>query len=104
LCAETLHRLGDDDEAFELLDVAEAEMNASEEGLLAPDLWRVRGRLLARQGDRAAAEASYHEALERAGSQHALSLELRAGLDMYDLLAEDGRAGEGRALLARLLQ
>jgi hypothetical protein len=83
--------------------VAEAEMEARQEGLLAPDIWRVRGRLLARQGERAAAEASYRQALERAGAQQALSLELRTALDLYDLQAEDGPADESRALLARLL-
>ena len=103
LCAEALYRLGDDEEAFKRLDVAEAEMNARQEGLLAPDIWRVRGRLLARRGERAAAEASYRQALERAGAQQALSLELRTALDLYDLQAEDGPADESRALLARLL-
>jgi class 3 adenylate cyclase/tetratricopeptide (TPR) repeat protein len=101
-CAEALYRLGDDDEAFQRLDVAEAE-TARREGPMAPDIWRLRGRLLARQGDRSTAEASYRLAMGRARTQHALSLELRAALDLHELLAENGRAEEGRSLLAGLL-
>jgi class 3 adenylate cyclase/tetratricopeptide (TPR) repeat protein len=103
LCAEALYRLGDDDEAFRRLDAAEAEMQARQEGLLGPDIWRVRGRLLNRQGARAAAESSYCEAIERAQAQHALSLELRAALDLYELRADDHRAEQGRDLLAGVL-
>ena len=101
-CAEALYRLGDDQEAFRRLHVAEAEM-ARREGVLAPDIWRIRGRLLARQGQRSAAEAAYRQAIERSQAQHALSLELRAALDLYELCAEDGRAEQGRVLLAGVL-
>jgi class 3 adenylate cyclase/tetratricopeptide (TPR) repeat protein len=103
LCAEAFYRLGDDGEAFRRLDAAEAEMIARQEGLLGPDTWRVRGRLLARQGECRAAEAAYCLAIERARAQRADSLELRAVLDLYDLLAEEGRAENGRAVLAGLL-
>lgn len=102
LCAEAFYRLGDDDEAFRRLATAETEM-ARREGLLAPDIWRVRGRLLARQGERSLAEAAYHQAIQRARTQRALSLELRAGLDFYELCTQDGRAGEGRTLLEGVL-
>ena len=102
LCAEAFYRLGDDDEAFRRLEVAEAE-TARGEGLLAPDIWRVRGRLLTRQGERSAAEAAYYQAIERARAQRALSLELRAALDLYELHADDGRSEDGRALLASVL-
>jgi tetratricopeptide (TPR) repeat protein len=101
-CAEALYRLGDDQEAFRRLHVAEAEM-ARREGVLAPDIWRIRGRLLARQGQRSAAEAAYRQAIERSQAQHALSLELRAALDLYELCAEDGRAEQARVLLAGVL-
>lgn len=102
LCAEAFYRLGDDNEAFRRLEVADAE-TARGEGLLAPDIWRVRGRLLTRQGERSAAEAAYYQAIERARAQCALSLELRAALDLYELRADDGRSEEGRALLASVL-
>jgi class 3 adenylate cyclase/tetratricopeptide (TPR) repeat protein len=103
LCAEALYRLGDNDEAFRRLEVAEAEMHARQEGLLGPDIWRVRGRLLVRQGARAAAETAYRQAIERAQAQRALSLELRAALDLYELRADDRRAEQGRNLLAGVL-
>jgi tetratricopeptide (TPR) repeat protein len=102
LCAEAFYRMGDNDEAFRRLELAEAE-TARQEGLLAPDIWRVRGRLLARRDELSAAEAAYHQAIQQARAQHALSLELRAGLDLYELCAQDARANQGRALLAEIL-
>jgi class 3 adenylate cyclase len=104
VCAEALHRLGDDDTALRWLELAEAEMHARAEGLMAPEIWRVRGRLQASRGERSAAEASYRLAMERAREQRALSLELRAALDLHDLCAGEARTGECRASLARLLE
>ncbi|HMC80513.1 MAG TPA: transcriptional regulator, partial [Acidimicrobiia bacterium] len=96
--------MGEDDDAFRRLDVAEAEMMARHEGVLAPDIWRIRGRLLAREGECSAAEASYRMAAVRARGQNALSLELRAALDLYELLAAEGRAEEGRLQLGGVLE
>jgi len=103
-CAESLHRLGDDDEAFRRLDEAESGANLRQEGLMEPDIWRVRGRLLERKGERGAAEAAYRLAIERARAQQARSLELRAALDLHELQAAEGRPEEGRDLLAGLLK
>ncbi len=103
MMAEALYELHEDEEAFRLLDEAEAEMEARGERLNAPEIWRVRGRLLARRGDAAAAEAAYRHALHFAGQQKVRSLELRAALDLYDLLATNGRVEEGRARLAASL-
>ena len=104
LCAEAFYRLGDDDEAFRRLEVAEAEMRARREVVLAPDIWRIRGRLWVRQGDRGAARAAYLDAIERARAQQALSLELRAAIDLYELESGNGRAEEAGTLLAGVLQ
>jgi class 3 adenylate cyclase/tetratricopeptide (TPR) repeat protein len=101
LSAEAFYRLGDDDEAFRRLEVAEAEMRARRETVLGPEIWRVRGRLFARQGDAAAAETAYQEAMDRARGQKAVTLELRAALDLYDLKAADE---ESQGLLARVVQ
>jgi tetratricopeptide (TPR) repeat protein len=101
LCTEAFYRSGRDDEAFRRLDAAEAE-TARQENLLAPDIWRLRGRLLERRGEHSAAEAAYRQAIQRARAQHALSLELRAGLDLYELCAQDGRADHARTLLAAI--
>jgi class 3 adenylate cyclase/tetratricopeptide (TPR) repeat protein len=103
ICAESLYRLGDDEEAFLLLDRAEGDMQARQEGLMAPEIWRVRGRLLARRGQRAAAEAAYLQAMKRARGQGALSLELRGAIDLYDLCAGSQRAEEARGVVAGLL-
>jgi len=104
LCAEAFHRLGDDDEAFRRLEFAEAEMRERREAVLAPDIWRVRGRLWAQQGDRRAAGAAYREAIALARAQQAVSLELRAAIDLYELEAGNGRAEEAGKLLAGVLQ
>jgi class 3 adenylate cyclase/tetratricopeptide (TPR) repeat protein len=100
MIAEALHDLGDDGEAERLLAEAEAEAEAREEGLDAPEVWRVRGRVLAHRGDVSAAETAYRRSLESACGQKAHSLELRAALDLHDLLAAHGRAEEGRDHLA----
>jgi len=50
-----------------------------------------------------AAETAYRQAIERAQAQRALSLELRAALDLYELRADDRRAEQGRDLLAGVL-
>jgi predicted ATPase/class 3 adenylate cyclase len=104
LVAETLHHAGRDEDALSLLDQAEQEMSQREERLYGPEIWRVRGRLFASQGDFTRAEASYRRALEFAASQKARSLELRATLDLYELLATAGRADEGRARVAATLE
>lgn len=104
LCAEAFYRLGDDDEAFRRLEIAEAEMRARRETILEPDIWRVRGRLWARQGDRRAAAGAYREAMDRARGQQALSLELRAAIDLYELEAGNGRGEDARCRLAGVLQ
>jgi predicted ATPase len=59
--------------------------------------------VLVRQGERAEAEAAFLQAIDRARAQDALSLELRAALDLYELLAGEGRAEDGRARLAALI-
>jgi class 3 adenylate cyclase/tetratricopeptide (TPR) repeat protein len=104
LAAEAYHRLGDDDEAFRRLEFAEAEMRARREAVLAPEIWRVRGRLFARQGNPAAADAAYREALDRARRQRALTLELRAALDLFELRTGPGPDDEAGNLVAGVLQ
>jgi tetratricopeptide (TPR) repeat protein len=102
MIAEALYDLGDDDQAFHLLDEAELELRTRDEGLDAPEIWRVRGRLLARRGARAEAEAAFRESLVFAGRQKARSLELRAALDLHDFLSSIGRGDDGRTLLAAI--
>jgi class 3 adenylate cyclase/tetratricopeptide (TPR) repeat protein len=103
LCAEALHRLGNDDQALEKLTVAEKEMRQRQEGLLAPDIWRVRGTILAGRRDDAAADRAYREAIRRAQRQNARALELRAWLDLYDLRQRQGLADQAREQIATVL-
>jgi class 3 adenylate cyclase/tetratricopeptide (TPR) repeat protein len=102
--ADALYRLDRDDEALRLLDEAQAEMDAREEGLGAPDIPRLRGRLLARRGERDAAELSFRRSIAAAQAQKAWALELRASVDLYDLLSLEGRADEGRQAVASSLE
>jgi tetratricopeptide (TPR) repeat protein len=103
LCAEALHRLGEDDRALVKLQVAEEEMNRREEGLLAPDIWRVRGAILTSHGESATAEAAFDEAIRRARLQGALALELRCLLDLYELRSGQGRTDQVEARLTETL-
>ena len=102
LCAEALHRMGEDGLALAKLEAAESEMRQRDEGLLAPDIWRVRGAVMAAQGDGAGAEAAYREALRRARRQGACTLELRAAIDLYDLFDRQGRPAPAKVILARV--
>ena len=68
-----------------------------------PDLLRVRGDLLARQGAEASAvEASYREAMDLARRHGAKAFELRATTSFGRWLQAQGRAAEARDLLAPL--
>ena len=103
LVAERLCAEDDDlDEAAQFLDSAEDEVVERAEAFYAPEISRVRGRLLARQDEPALAESLYRRALRAAGAQHAHSLALRAALDLHELLAAHGREAEGRAHLAEV--
>jgi class 3 adenylate cyclase/predicted ATPase len=65
------------------------------------ELYRLQGALRLMAGaDRTGAEAALRRALAVARQQEARSWELRAAIDLAALLADDGRAGEGEALLA----
>jgi hypothetical protein len=66
-----------------------------------PELWTLRGRLLAAQGTSSDAVASaFEQALEVARSHGALAFELRAATAWADWLASRGRGGEACATLA----
>jgi ATP/maltotriose-dependent transcriptional regulator MalT len=103
LCAEAFHRLGQSERALDKLQVAETEMRERDEGLFAPEIWRIRGTILANRRDDDGAEEAFREAIHRAHHQSAVALELRAGLDLYDLKARQGRAEQGRDALSEPL-
>lgn len=74
----------------------------SERGFTA-ELHRVKGLLLALDGDREGAEASFRAALARAREQKARSFEIRAATDLARHLLEEGRAAEARGELEPVL-
>jgi hypothetical protein len=99
LFAEINARAGSLAEAFATLDDAFGAIG--EEEVWRPDLLRLRGDLLAQQGDDLdAAEAAYRDAIARAHAIGALLLELRAATGLARLLSRRDRTTEARELLA----
>ena len=97
MCAQARALLGDDDEAWRLLEAAQREADSRGERMWEPEIDRVRAGLLVRRGDPVAAEASLRRALAKARGQKARPLELRAEHDLRDLLAASGRDNAPRA-------
>jgi predicted ATPase len=98
MLGEALITAGRPQEALEALDAGIAEAEERGEHICEPELYRLRGEAL-RESNPAAAEVSFKEALRLAGAQQARSLTLRAAIGLAQLLAAQGRKGEGRALL-----
>ena len=85
----------------EALATVEDALATTPEEVWKPDLLRVRGDLLARQGAEASAvEASYREAMDLARRHGAKAFELRAATSFGRWLQAQGRAVEARDLLA----
>ncbi|MBV9920854.1 MAG: hypothetical protein JOY78_08405, partial [Pseudonocardia sp.] len=103
IVAEQLCELGSGEDVEGFLDSAEAEVDERGERFYLPELWRVRGRLLARRGELSKAESAFREAFQLATAQEAHPLQLRAALDAYELLAATGRGEEGRDLVGQVL-
>jgi class 3 adenylate cyclase/tetratricopeptide (TPR) repeat protein len=99
----------------EAVSVLESEMSAAadrQELQFAPELYRLKGEILAQRGlelapesqERASligqAEACFRDAQTLAGTQKARMLELRAATSLARLFERTGRAEEGRGVLA----
>ncbi len=82
LLAETFERQGRIDEAMETLAEADAVTTRTGEGWWLPELHRLRGLLLHRQGRTAEAEARFRLAARLASEHGALALELRASASL----------------------
>ena len=65
-----------------------------------PELWRLKGELLGRRGEREAAEAALRRALDGARQEHGKALELRATMSLARLLRGQGKGEEARSVLA----
>jgi class 3 adenylate cyclase/tetratricopeptide (TPR) repeat protein len=103
LCARARLLLGEPDEAGRHLDQAQIEADTRNERMWEPEIDRTRASLYLHRGDVAGAEASLRQALAKAHGQKARALELRAALDLHELLADNGRNGEVRALVEGLV-
>jgi class 3 adenylate cyclase len=104
MCAQARMLLGQDDEAWGHLDDAQTDVHTRSVRLFEAEVHRVRASLQLRRGDPAAAQTSLRQAFAIARRQKACALELRAALDLYDLLADSEHCGEGRALVEGVLQ
>ena len=83
------------------LNALEESLSSGEHAWWLPEQHRIRAELLLLEpGNEAEAEASLRQALDLARSQKSKSLELRAATSLARLLQEQGRAAEGRELLA----
>ena len=103
LCARARILLGDADAAWRHLERAQIEADTRNERMWEPEIDRMRASLDLRRGDVAGAEASLRRALAKAHGQKARALELRAALDLHQILADSGRNAEGHALVEGLV-
>jgi class 3 adenylate cyclase/tetratricopeptide (TPR) repeat protein len=97
--AEVLLDAGRRDEATEFLLAGEKTQQETEEKYQAARLLTLRGRLVELDGDAAAAETLYHQAIAIAEQQGALLFSLQAATACARLCQRQGRADEAGALL-----
>ncbi|HEX6143870.1 MAG TPA: hypothetical protein VFZ01_14220 [Geminicoccaceae bacterium] len=98
--AEALARVGRPEEALELLEEAQAEIDATSARWDEPEVARLRGGILATHGDHDGAAAAFRDAVRLARASGARLFELRAAMDQADLeLRRGGPSEAGRALL-----
>ncbi len=100
--AEGMAQCGYLAEALDLVDeaIVQIERPGWEERWYYAEALRIKGWLLARNGDSAAAERAYIASLDWARTQQAKSWELRAATSYARLMREQGRAREAHDLLA----
>ena len=97
--AEVLLDAGRRDEATEFLLAGEKTLQETEEKYQAARLFWLRGRLGELDGDAAAAESAYRQAIAIAAQQGALLYSLQAATALAALCQREGRADEADAVL-----
>jgi predicted ATPase/DNA-binding winged helix-turn-helix (wHTH) protein len=97
--AEALAARGDIDQAQSLIKKLDLD-RASRTDLFTAEFLRVRGAILARSGDAAAAERAFQDSLDVAEAKGALSWRLRAVTSLARLRLAQGRLSEAREPLA----
>ena len=102
LLAEAAGHVGQVEEGLRLLAEALTALEASGQGDLLAEAYRLQGELLLRQAapDAAQAEACFQQALAIARRQQAKSWELRAAMSLARLWQQQGKRAEARELLA----
>jgi tetratricopeptide (TPR) repeat protein len=100
LLAEMLADAGRVDEGLRDIEEGFAHADRTLEGGYLAELHRVRGLLLWRAGNAAAAEDSFYLAIARAREQQAKSFELRAATGLAKLLLAEGKRDVAREALA----
>ncbi len=105
MLADALRMQGRIQEGLDAVAEAERLLTTTEEIRWAPEVYRMRGRLLLARSpaERPAAESSLAAAVAEARAQGAVSLELRAATDLARLYLSDQRSIQGRDLLGPLL-
>jgi adenylate cyclase len=91
--------------ALAILSEAIAVVDKSGERWWLPELLRLQGELLLKDGmlqSTRAAQNSFEGAIMIAKEQHSRSLELRSAMSLARLLAQQGRGDEARSLLAHI--
>jgi predicted ATPase/DNA-binding winged helix-turn-helix (wHTH) protein len=100
--ADALGRAGRPVEGLRAVDEALARSQSNHEHWYMPELWRIRGSLLVRQGGPdalAAAEAHFRESLRRSREQATPAWQLRAAISLARLQRDASRPGDGHRLL-----
>jgi DNA-binding SARP family transcriptional activator/predicted ATPase len=100
--AEAYGKVGQAEEGLSVLAEALAQVEKTDERCYEAELRRLKGELLAQEGDEAEAEASLQHAIEVARCQSAKSWELRATTSLARLWQEQGRIDEARQMLAEI--
>ena len=98
--AEGQAKTGQPEEALTTQDKCLAMIEETSERYCEAELYRLKGELMLKQGDDAAAEASLHKAIEVARQQKAKSWELRAATDLARLWESQGKTEKAHELLA----
>ena len=106
ILAEAHGKAGQASEGLALIARAEELVAKTGERVAESQIHLTKGDLLLARdpSDQAAAEASFHEALEVARRQSARSWELRAATSLARLWQEQGRSQEARELLAPIYE
>jgi tetratricopeptide (TPR) repeat protein len=100
--AEALGRIGDAEEALELLEEAQSIADKLGEHFWAAETMRLQGEMsLIRGCAPEAAESHFSRALELAEKQGSVALRLRAAMSLCRLRQTQGRHEEGRGLLSK---